>query len=120
MHYQNERNYGCRVSDSWTYRGLRTAIIENELLRIVILIDKGADVNAKTVSGLTPLIGAANGGLDLVKILVDSGADVNHEDEYGESPMKSALETEDEEIRLDIKKYLVEKGANEVENSKET
>ena len=44
MHYQNERNYGCRVSDSWTYRGLRTAIIENELLRIVILIDKGADI----------------------------------------------------------------------------
>jgi hypothetical protein len=44
MHYQLERNHGCRVSDAWTYRGLKTAILENELLRIVILIDKGADI----------------------------------------------------------------------------
>ena len=44
MHYQNERNYGCRVSDSWTYRGLKTAVLENELLRVVLLIDKGADI----------------------------------------------------------------------------
>ena len=44
MHYQLERNYGCRVSDAWTYRGLRTAVLENELLRVVVLIDKGADI----------------------------------------------------------------------------
>ena len=44
MHYQDERNHGCRVSDAWTYRGLKTAILENELLRIVLLIDKGADI----------------------------------------------------------------------------
>ena len=44
MHYQDERNHGCRVSDAWTYRELKTAILENELLRIVLLIDKGADI----------------------------------------------------------------------------
>jgi hypothetical protein len=44
MHYQIERNYGCRVSDAWTYRGLKTAVLENELLRVVILVDKGADI----------------------------------------------------------------------------
>ena len=44
MHYQNERNYGCRVSDAWSFRGLKTAVLENELLRIVILVDKGADI----------------------------------------------------------------------------
>ena len=44
MHYQLERNYGCRVSDAWTYRGLKTAVLENELLRVVVLIDKGADI----------------------------------------------------------------------------
>ena len=42
--YQLERNHGCRVSDAWTFRGLKTAVIENELLRIVVLIDKGADI----------------------------------------------------------------------------
>ena len=44
MHYQTERNYGCRVSDAWSYRGLKTAVLENELLRVVVLVDKGADI----------------------------------------------------------------------------
>ncbi len=44
MHYQNERNFGCRISDAWTYRGLKTAVLENELLRVVVLLDKGADI----------------------------------------------------------------------------
>ncbi len=44
MHYQNERNQGCRVSDAWTYRGLKTVVMENELLRVVVLADKGADI----------------------------------------------------------------------------
>ena len=37
-------NYGCRVSDEWTFRGMRAAILENELLRVVILLDKGAEI----------------------------------------------------------------------------
>ena len=44
MHYQQERTYGCRISDAWTYRGLKTAIVENEILRVVVLVDKGADI----------------------------------------------------------------------------
>ena len=45
MHYQLERNHGCRVSDAWSYRGLKTAVMENELIRVVILVDKGADID---------------------------------------------------------------------------
>ncbi len=44
MHYQDERTYGCRISDSWTYRGLNAVILENELLRVTVLADKGADI----------------------------------------------------------------------------
>ena len=44
MHYQNERNYGCRVSDDWSFRNNKVAIIENELIRVVVLVDKGADI----------------------------------------------------------------------------
>ena len=44
MHYQHERTYGARISDDWTFRGLKTVIIENEVLRIVVLADKGADI----------------------------------------------------------------------------
>ncbi len=44
MHYQDERTDGCRISDAWTYRGLKTVVLENELIRVVVLADKGADV----------------------------------------------------------------------------
>ena len=44
MHYQDERVNGCRISDSWTYRGLKTVVLENELLRVSLIADKGADV----------------------------------------------------------------------------
>ena len=44
MHYQKERTSGCRISDAWTYRGLKTVVLENELLRVSVLADKGADI----------------------------------------------------------------------------
>ena len=44
MHYQKERNYGCRVSDDWEFRGNKVAIIENEKIRVMVLVDKGADI----------------------------------------------------------------------------
>lgn len=41
-------------------------------------LDRGADVNAKTVDGWTPLIIASYiGNLNIVKCLVENGADVN-------------------------------------------
>ncbi len=44
MHYQDERTDGCRISDAWTYRGLKTVVMENELIRVIVLADKGADI----------------------------------------------------------------------------
>ncbi len=38
------RNHGCRISDEWTFAGMRTIVLENELLRIVVLADKGSDI----------------------------------------------------------------------------
>jgi hypothetical protein len=42
--YGPELVHGARVDDGWTYRGLKTVIIENELVRAVVLADKGADI----------------------------------------------------------------------------
>ncbi|MFM2032460.1 MAG: hypothetical protein RLZZ297_1225, partial [Chloroflexota bacterium] len=36
--------HGCRVSDEWTLRGLRTLVLENELLRVTVLLDRGAEI----------------------------------------------------------------------------
>jgi galactose mutarotase-like enzyme len=38
------RNHGCRISDAWTFNGLQTLIIENELLRVTVLAGKGSDI----------------------------------------------------------------------------
>ena len=35
---------GCTITDEWTYRGLRTVILENEFIRATILIDCGAKI----------------------------------------------------------------------------
>jgi galactose mutarotase-like enzyme len=41
--YLHERNFGCRVTEV-IYRGLRSFYLENELLRVLILADKGGDI----------------------------------------------------------------------------
>lgn len=41
--YFHERNWGARLSE-WTYRGMRCLTLENELLRVSLLIDKGTDI----------------------------------------------------------------------------
>jgi len=44
MFYTHERNFGCRLNDELTYRGLRVLVLENELLRVSILLDQGTDI----------------------------------------------------------------------------
>lgn len=41
--YIHERNYGCRIRE-YIYRGLRTLSIENELIKVSVLPDKGTDI----------------------------------------------------------------------------
>jgi len=42
--YTHGRKRGCRVSLDYTYKGLRIAYLENEQLRVGVLLDKGADI----------------------------------------------------------------------------
>ena len=44
MKYSLDRALGCRISDEWTFKGLKTVILENEFLQIMVLADKGADI----------------------------------------------------------------------------
>jgi len=41
--YTHERNFGCRITE-YQYKGLRTVTLENELLRVSVLADKGTDI----------------------------------------------------------------------------
>lgn len=38
------RHYGCRITDDLIYKGLRAIFLENDLLRVGVLLDKGADI----------------------------------------------------------------------------
>ena len=42
--YTHGRKQGCRISLDYTYKGLKVGYLENEQLRVGVLLDKGADV----------------------------------------------------------------------------
>ncbi len=39
-----DRNYGCRVNDEYIYRDMRVLVMENDLLRVGLLLDKGTTI----------------------------------------------------------------------------
>jgi hypothetical protein len=75
-----------------------------------LLIESGADVNARSQLGRTPLVIASSyaDNLDVVRALIAAGADVNAKDNGGTTPLVAAARTRD----LDLMKTLIEAGAN--------
>lgn len=73
------------------------------------LIEKGADVNAANLRGLTPLMAAVDRGrLDIADLLLKEGADVEAKDFTGTTAlMRAAFNGEFEIVQL-----LLEKGAS--------
>lgn len=63
------------------------------LSAVKALVAAGADVNARTGSGLTALIGAAYvGEIEIVRVLCENGADVNIPTNAGVTPLHAAAE----------------------------
>jgi ankyrin repeat protein len=57
-----------------------------------LLLQAGADINAKDSRGLSPLHEAARWGWnDVVQFLVENGADLTAKDSRGNTPVDSAL-----------------------------
>jgi len=93
-------------------------LLDNELLEaakygkaqtVKLLIEDGADINAKDKYGNTPLIIAARDDrAEIVKILIENGAEVNAKNEKGETPLYWVLCNDNTEIA----KFLIEKGAD--------
>jgi ankyrin repeat protein len=73
-----------------------------------LLLERGANANARQQSDFTALHEAARAGrLSFVKLLVDHGADVNAKSTDGRTPLSFALEGKHE----DVAAYLTDHGA---------
>ena len=72
-----------------------------EIVRI--LVEGGANVNARCIYGLTPLHHA--GSLEIAVFLVEHGADVNARDNYGRTPLHGIAIANREDI--EIARFLI-------------
>jgi ankyrin repeat protein len=75
---------------------------------VKLLLDRGADPNAKNAFGATPLMWAA-GDIEKVRLLVGKGANVNARSNIGRTPLFIAVLHDGS---FEIAKLLIEKGAD--------
>src|SRR5688572_22124321 len=78
--------------------------------KVRILLDRGADVHARSALGRTPLLVAAstNGTVETVRLLLSKGADVNAADTSGVTPLLAAASVDDAAVAT----LLLERGAH--------
>ena len=88
---------------------LMAASHAGDLIEIALLLDYGADIEARDARGYTPLMYAANAGQDeSVRLLVERGADANAADEQKSTPLMFAAQHD----HVDIVRRLLEQGAD--------
>lgn len=94
---------------------LLAAARKSDVEKVKALLAKGADVNAKSPYGATPLFFACDrGSVEVVRALLESGADANVRDKfYGATPLGWALS----KGKPEIIRLLVEKGAKETDQA---
>ena len=71
-----------------------------------VLLDRGADINARSNDDRTPLHNAAqDGNIQVVLFLLEHGADVNARDNLGDTPSKLGSDFGQHEIVELLSKY---------------
>jgi ankyrin repeat protein len=77
---------------------------ETQLKYLEYLVSKGADIDAKTEKGTTPLH-QKNNVIEFVKFFASHGANVNTKNNDGDTPLHTSID-------LEVIKFLVSKGAD--------
>lgn len=86
------RNHSLSVKGSWTTL-MRVIYDQGNKDMVKFLIEAGADVNAKSHYGATPLsLAAEKGHLEITKVLLSHGADINAKDDHGDTALMYAVE----------------------------
>ncbi|MBX7150367.1 ankyrin repeat domain-containing protein [bacterium] len=78
---------------------IHSAAAARHLAIVAMLIENGADVNARQHGGYTPLhSAAANGQSDMIELLIQNGADIHARTDDGKSAVMLSLEKKHPEI----------------------
>ena len=97
-------NPNLPVHDYDSYTHLMAAVMNGDASEEVvkILIDAGADVNARNDYGATALhLYEWNANLEKMKLLIQAGADVNARDIYGRTPLYNTRIAEQIQLLID-------------------
>ncbi len=106
--HPNLESTGNESENSLGNSRLHWACLNNNVERVVALIEKGAAVNERNKVNATPLIYGA-GNLEIVRRLVKHGADVNHSSQFKSTPLHVAARHPQSHA---IVKFLIEHGAD--------
>ena len=89
---------------------LHLAVIIGKTEIIKLLLDNGANVNAKAEDDITPLhIAQLNDDKKIAKLLIENGADINARDKYGLTPMDIANLDESLDKSIDEAREMLKK-----------
>jgi len=99
---------GANLKDQKESTPLMYAAAFGSLDAMKILLDAGADVNAKNALSISPLLWCA-GDLEKVRLLVSKGADVNARSKQNQTPLLIAAS---QDGASEIVKLLLDKGAD--------
>ncbi len=90
------KKVNINFSDKDGVTALHIAILNDDLLITRFLIANGANINAQTIHGFTPLHYAvsnnavSNKNLDIISVLMNNNADITIKNEFGFTPLQLA------------------------------
>lgn len=96
---EKQANPNLHAQNNYRVCPLHSAVASRHFDIAVVLLENGADVNAKQMSGITPLHQAAhNGQKEMVELLLRYKAEVNARMENSQTPLSMALDKGHKEI----------------------
>ena len=99
-----------KINSAFGGTALHDAVVMKNESIVKILLDHGANVNAKAEFGHTPLNFASDRAysIKMMKLLIENGADINARDHLGRSPLIVAVDKRNAKMA----EFLISKGAD--------